>query len=144
MQSLAHTQLLLRNVWADNYHQFGEFIPDNAAFNFPPAQDLFTRNVDLSRLLQQEDKQAWVPIRFPDLKGEEFFLDSQSAHNVVPGPPPPPALPPKQKNRSSSLYCNKNKERIIPIVREADGSVVTPKRRSTEFTRESVFSEGTK
>ncbi len=52
MQSIAQTQLLLRNVWADNYHQFGEFIPsDNNVFNhFPTAQDLFTRNMDLSWL----------------------------------------------------------------------------------------------
>ena len=50
MQSLAQTQLLLQNVWSDNYHQFGEFVPENNTFNFPPSQDLFTRNLDLSRL----------------------------------------------------------------------------------------------
>ena len=50
MQSLAQTQLLLQNVWAENYHQFGEFVPDNTNFNFPVSQDLFTHNVDLSRL----------------------------------------------------------------------------------------------
>lgn len=50
MKSLAQTQILLQNVWADNYHQFGEFVPDNSSFNFPASQDLFTRNLDLSRL----------------------------------------------------------------------------------------------
>ncbi len=68
MQSLAQTQLLLRNVWADNYHQFGEFIPvDNTAFNhFPATPDLFTRNVDLSML--EQDHQF---LKLPDFFGEE-------------------------------------------------------------------------
>ena len=64
MQSLAQTQMLLQNVWADNYHEFGEFVPDNNAFNFPVTEGLFTRNIDLSRL-----PPVGMPLRFPDIIG---------------------------------------------------------------------------
>ena len=65
MQSLAQTQILLQNVWAENSHQFGEFVPDNAAFNFPPSRDLFTMNVDLSRL----NASPGMTMKFPDFEG---------------------------------------------------------------------------
>ena len=68
MQSLAQTQLLLQNVWAENYHDFGEFVPDNLAFNFPTTQDLFTRNMDLSRL--PAPAAATMPMKFPDVLGK--------------------------------------------------------------------------
>ena len=70
MQSLAQTQLLLQNVWAENYHDFGEFVPDNLAFNFPTTQDLFTRNMDLSRLQTPVVSNPNMPMKFPDVIGK--------------------------------------------------------------------------
>ena len=49
LKSFVNTQMLLQNVWADNYHEFGEFQPDDSSFNFPATQSLFTANMDLSR-----------------------------------------------------------------------------------------------
>ena len=71
MQSLAQTQLLLQNVWAENYHDFGEFVPDNLAFNFPTTQDLFTRNMDLSRLQTPVVPNSNMPMKFPDVIGKK-------------------------------------------------------------------------
>lgn len=54
MQSLAQTQMLLENVWVENYHDFGEFsrqrqLLDHTAFNVPLTRDLFGHvNGDLS------------------------------------------------------------------------------------------------
>ena len=54
MQSLAQTQMLLENVWAENYHDFGEFsrqsqLLDHSSFNVPLTRDLFGHvNGDLS------------------------------------------------------------------------------------------------
>jgi hypothetical protein len=85
MQSLAQTQMLLENVWVENYHDFGEFNPDNSAFNFPPSQDLFTRNVDLSTLTPPPPPpMVGMPMKFPD------EIASSDANQT------PPALPPKK------------------------------------------------
>ena len=54
MQSIAQTQMLLENVWAENYHDFGEFsrqsqLLDHSSFHVPLTRDLFGHvNGDLS------------------------------------------------------------------------------------------------
>eukprot|EP00095_Tigriopus_kingsejongensis_P010168 maker-scaffold202_size261857-snap-gene-0.14 protein:Tk10168 transcript:maker-scaffold202_size261857-snap-gene-0.14-mRNA-1 annotation:"hypothetical protein CGI_10009091" len=127
MQSLAQTQMLLQNVWAENYHEFGEFIPDNSAFNFPPAQDLFTRNIDLSRL------PVGIPMQFPETlalppkknRPQSGKHSSNASHHPLPPVQAPPLCRPTSFDHPSHHHYP-NRERVIPIVRESDGTTVLP------------------
>ncbi len=130
MKNLAHAQKLLENVWMNNYHEFGEFNPDNTAFNFPVTQDLFTRNIDLSALSVED---SVVPPVLPPKKNQSSLLRKQQQHQIAAAGNPPPAAvrplsPPTafQTGDASLSRRPPTKERIIPILRESDGALLIP------------------
>ena len=93
MQSLAQTQMLLENVWAENYHDFGEFsrqsqLMDHSSFNVPLTRDLFGHvNGDLSNfphLLGMIPFVLYITVQCIKVKSRQItYLDTWSITYVV-------------------------------------------------------------